>query len=411
MSRIYILFAIIFTISSPISLVSGVNYGVYMLFLCLLALKILANKVKITFPYNYMKLLFLLWGCMLINTAVSPYTPDAFYVILGVFISSLPFVHHVISFSIKFKSREISLLVDGILYSTMLLCVLVVANSIIEPSVDSPGFLTSSIIRVGFVASSCNQALALSLFRLYQTKRKKYRVFIVFFLLFVVLTIQLKAIAGSMIVLGGYYVFTHNSKGTYVKLTIVGMFCLGILSMIPAFNEKIKDYIEIYTSEGATEGVARNALYLTAGRIAYDYFPFGTGQGTYASVPSKLVPDKVMAEYGIDGVYGLSESSFDKGDFRLDTHWANILGENGVAGTIIYLLLLFYPVRKANNSKNKKQIPQEVRFLITMSIITMFIESFVLPLPNRLNFIFIYSGLSAILLRYVSMKPAGQKKG
>ena len=83
----------------------------------------------------------------------------------------------------------------------------------------------------------------------------------------------------------------------------------------------------------------------------------------------------------------------------MDTHWSSILGENGVFGTILYLLLFIHPIRYVSRYKNHFR---DYYFIILACIITLMIESIVLNLASRLTFIMIYSGLTGIIVRRIS---------
>lgn len=397
MSKVYILFAFIFVLTSPITLVSGINYGLYLLFVIVTLLVFTANRVKFQIPPTYLRLSLFLLFVIAINAVVTPYKPSIPIVLLGTAITFLPFFHYIISFNFKFSNKDVNTLIDRMILGTKIVTTVCLLESLLNILDDSTGFIHSEIFAVGFVASFCNQSVALCLYRFKQTSEKKYLRCIGLFIIFIVLTIQLKAIAGCLLVLVGYYYYTHSHRGIYFRIGMIFLLLVTILSFIPALNNKVEDYIYIYTTEGASDSVARNALYMTSGRIAVDYFPFGTGQGTFASVASRFSPDKVMVDYGISNVYGLDEST--QGAFLLDTHWANILGENGILGTLFYLALFFYPVNMMRKKKYSIIVPVELRFLTNLSILTIFIESFFLPLPNRLSFIFMYSGLMAILYR------------
>jgi len=87
--------------------------------------------------------------------------------------------------------------------------------------------------------------------------------------------------------------------------------------------------------------IARVALTYTSGVIAKDYFPFGVGFGMYASPTSRQTESPVYWMYGIDRVYGL-DFIHDGGRFMCDSFWPMLLGETGILGTIIYIIILYY---------------------------------------------------------------------
>lgn len=82
------------------------------------------------------------------------------------------------------------------------------------------------------------------------------------------------------------------------------------------------------------ESYARPVLYLTGFQILFDYFPFGTGLGSFATAGSALDYSDVYYEYGIDKVHGLAPNlDFN---FICDTFFP-ALAEFGIAGIILFI--------------------------------------------------------------------------
>ena len=152
-------------------------------------------------------------------------------------------------------------------------------------------------------------------------------------------------------------------------------------------------------SERAYEEIARPAHYYRSVEMAIDFFPLGTGQGTFGSVPANLIDSQVYSDYELDSVWGLDID--DELNFRMDTHWASILGEMGVLGLILYLWLFFYPARRMRREVGPDASREErsLRFMVRMGVITLFLESLVLALPKSFSFIVIYAGLAALILK------------
>jgi len=102
---------------------------------------------------------------------------------------------------------------------------------------------------------------------------------------------------------------------------------------------------------------ARPMLYLTAGMIMIDYFPFGTGLASFASYPSQLNYSTLYYEYGLDKVYGLSPSY---PDFIMDAYYPQ-LAQFGVVGVVLFFATFVYIYRrllaklKQNPTANKWQ--------------------------------------------------------
>lgn len=86
---------------------------------------------------------------------------------------------------------------------------------------------------------------------------------------------------------------------------------------------------------------ARGVLLRTSIEIAKDFFPLGSGFGTFATYFSTTRYSPLYYYYGINNVWGISP---EKTDFAMDAHWAAITAESGFIGLIFYLiaiLLLF----------------------------------------------------------------------
>lgn len=102
-----------------------------------------------------------------------------------------------------------------------------------------------------------------------------------------------------------------------------------------------KSKILAYVSWGLT--AARPALYIVSLSIMRDYFPLGSGFGTFASSLSGEYYSPLYYMYGIQNVSGLER---DLGyAYIADTFWPYIFGQFGVFGTLIYFLSLYYVAR------------------------------------------------------------------
>lgn len=82
---------------------------------------------------------------------------------------------------------------------------------------------------------------------------------------------------------------------------------------------------------------ARSALLSASLKIASDYFPIGTGFGTFASSASEKFYSSIYYKYNLNIVYGLNGKNTT---FISDIFWPTLFGELGVLGTIVYILML-----------------------------------------------------------------------
>ena len=178
----------------------------------------------------------------------------------------------------------------------------------------------------------------------------------------------------------------------------LAIFAIPVIINIPALASKIDKYINLYGGENAYENVARPALYYQAIKIANDFCPLGSGQGTFGSIPVNMVYNPIYYDYGLSEIHGLGETG---DNFKMDTHWSNILGENGYLGTLLYLMLFCYPLRYLKKMRNLTH-HQSTKFLFIAVIIVVMFESLTLCIPGRMAFMFIYAGILSILCRKIS---------
>jgi hypothetical protein len=90
--------------------------------------------------------------------------------------------------------------------------------------------------------------------------------------------------------------------------------------------------------ESLKTGWSRAVLLVKSIEIGNDFFPFGTGFGTYASYFSGKYYSWVYELYGIDKVFGITKSN---PMFIADQFWPMVLGQFGYPGLIAYILILY----------------------------------------------------------------------
>ena len=107
------------------------------------------------------------------------------------------------------------------------------------------------------------------------------------------------------------------------------------------------DYIENYFFDNTQ---SRAVMLRTSIEVAKDYFPLGSGFGTFGTVISREYYSKLYRLYGISNVYGLSKNY---SAFITDSMFPAMIGETGFLGAIFYILF-FYNMFD-NFSKNIKE--------------------------------------------------------
>ncbi|MDR1356738.1 MAG: O-antigen ligase domain-containing protein [Tannerellaceae bacterium] len=120
-----------------------------------------------------------------------------------------------------------------------------------------------------------------------------------------------------------------------------------IAGMIAVMTVVAWQKINLYFYQAVTEEVerdmiARYVLYATTPEIFSDYFPFGSGLASYATYASGLYYSDIYAQYGIDGVWGITKGYYS---FIADTYYPS-LAQFGVVGVVMYITFWVYLFRR-----------------------------------------------------------------
>lgn len=401
--HIYLIFSLLCGVVSILGDHIGVGMLDYALFSMFIAISLVMTRKRFVVPKGYMTILVAYVILMAVNAYMSPYTTGLKYVAIGAVATLMPFLLFMVSYNYVMDDKALSRLVDAMIYLILAMCgIAVVETLLFPPSYEMSSILKISVIKPGFFASMCNQGVILSLYQYSTSKRKKYRNLAMVLSVAAVLTIQLKVIAGLACIWMIYSLIMSGKKQrTNAILTLVLCSVVAVLAVsnIPSLSAKIDKYIGLYGGENSYETVARPALYYQSVNIANDFFPLGSGQGTFGSIPVNIVYNPIYYDYGLNGIYGLGETGEN---FKMDTHWSNILGENGYLGTLLYLLLFCYPLRYLRKAKGLPGY-KSYRFLFIAVIIVVMFESLTLCIPGRMAFMFIYAGVLSIICRKISM--------
>lgn len=403
MAYLYIIFALLCGILSILG--DHISAGMldYAFFAVFVVISVAIYRKRFAVPKGYILIFMAYVLLMVINAYVSPYTMGAVYVGIGAAATLMPFILFMVSYNYVMDDMALSRLTDAMIYVVLAMCGTAIVETLMFPPVyEVSSILKISVVKPGFFASMCNQGVILSLYQYSMSRRKKYRNIAWILSLVAVLTIQLKVIAGLVCIWTLYLLFMSDRK---TRSKTVAMMLFGALVAvmavlnIPILSSKIEKYIGLYGGENAYEKVARPALYYQSVNIANDFLPLGSGQGTFGSIPVNMVYNPIYYDYGLNEIYGLGETG---DDFKMDTHWSNILGENGYLGTFLYLLLFCYPLRYVRKAK-KHPRSRSYRFLIVTVIVVIMFESLTLSIPGRMAFMFIYAGLLAMICRRIKI--------
>lgn len=140
---------------------------------------------------------------------------------------------------------------------------------------------------------------------------------------------RIKAFAAVLVVFLIYYFALECKK--LPKLLILP-FILAMAGACACILWQVYYYYNVLKWESA-----RSVLTISGFWLAKIYFPFGTGWGTFGSAPSADPYSPVYTKYGINKVWGLSESFHD---FVGDTFWPMLAGQLGIFGFLAFAILI-----------------------------------------------------------------------
>ena len=173
-----------------------------------------------------------------------------------------------------------------------------------------------------------------------------------------VLTLRSRAIAFAIVYLSIYFLIIVYgfSKKTfrfrwYHAIPIAGIaFLMGWSTFEEYFINNTRE--------------ARYILIRGAIRISKDFLPFGSGFGSFGTAASRTYYSAVYSKYDMSNIWGLSA-----GDsyFITDQYWAGILGQFGVLGAIIVILLILklYGICINRNKSDKAMLLASITFIFT----------------------------------------------
>ncbi len=201
---------------------------------------------------------------------------------------------------------------------------------------------------------------------LFSKNIKKVWIYIFMLSIILVSTLRIKVIGATLVsLLIIFYLSMSNKKITISRLAIVGLICI-----IVGYGQISFYFLDINSG-------ARRILLDTSIKIANDYFPIGTGFGTYGSYISGEQYSPIYAKYRINNVFGLVKG---KVSFVSDTFWPMILGQFGYIGLISYIvciIIIFKNIQRNYDSQNKKIYMAQLISLIFLLISSVSDASFV----------------------------------
>lgn len=220
-----------------------------------------------------------------------------------------------------------------------------------------------------------------------------YRFCLLFMIVMLVLSGKEKSYGAILVFVVLYYLIVHKKVQTKLRYILYMAIPVALLAW---------DKIHYYYVEGHGH-YAKSVMTGAAIKISRDYFPIGTGFGTFGSTYAAKFYSPVYYLYGIAEDPQLGEQARM---YLTDVFWPILLGENGVLGTLIYcglILTLFIRIQKVfYYSKTKYFL---LIYMLVFMMMTTFSEAgFMQPM------VMIYAFVMGILLEEYEEKRKQKMK-
>lgn len=189
-----------------------------------------------------------------------------------------------------------------------------------------------------YAAAICALALISTVTLYLMRNKQKYLWASVFFACLLILSSSLKELAVILAILL-MALASLRKKSRSATSRAINFYLVGFI-VLPTFfflfgaelEYLISNRINIYLIEENT----RAALHIKSVQIASDYFPLGSGAGTFSSQPSRSIYfSPIYYEYGMNMFYGASE---ENSSYLMDSGWPKFLAEAGWIGGLSYFL-------------------------------------------------------------------------
>lgn len=130
-----------------------------------------------------------------------------------------------------------------------------------------------------------------------------------------------------------YLLFYLKERFNFKSSKTIGSLIIMMAVIIFVTWSKFDVY---YVSGMNNDGLARPMTYKTAFRILWDYFPFGSGMGSFACNGAAMYYSPIYYEYNLDKIWGLTPGIQNHG-FIADAYYPT-LAQFGVVGLFFFII-------------------------------------------------------------------------
>lgn len=345
----------------------------------------------------YLMLLYLMISYVFVPVSVMNY-------ILGIGFTFLFVVMFVLGSNIKTRVDVIIEIFNGLIIFFLLMSIVPITQGLLAGT--TLRWIPGLFREVGAFGAAMNigTILALSLYII--TGKKIYIYLACYFSFGILLTVLKKTIIGNIIVWLMFFIYHLSFKNRFKMILIaIIIIALGYSIVGEELTYNIQENTEYFEDVGSS-GHIRIAMYLAGYNIASDYFPFGSGMGTFGSLSSIIGGySKVHHDYGVSNIGSNSPEDVAEGHHTLlDTYWPHILGELGFIGGALFLLIWLFPLISTSKiiRSCKEPIIKGLSFYVILIIVTMTNEGLTLYTPEIPAFVILHSGVAGLCYYHIS---------
>jgi hypothetical protein len=236
---------------------------------------------------------------------------------------------------------------------------------------------------------------------------KKSLLITAIFVVAMILSLRRTSLLGYLIAVFSVTFFQSAHLSTDMKRYCVTCM-LVLLFLLLSFSSFISvmylDFIMSYIVVGDNP---RSALFRSGAQVAMDYFPWGSGFGTFGGGINQSFYSPLFYKYGLHRIWGLSP---EKSSFINDTFWPHVMAETGIFGLIFYFLIIAGMLRICATSLSALKNTSFKIFAIAayMALIVSIVESSKATFYEMSLWTYFYFGAVAIL---ATLKKEDQQRG
>jgi hypothetical protein len=180
--------------------------------------------------------------------------------------------------------------------------------------------------------------------------------------LFTLLAWRRKSILGivAMLIVATLIQSGPNARGQRRALAIAALVGLMAATLLAPYLYGLWEYtVKEYGTNPYSN--PRAVLHYTSVLIAIDFFPLGSGLGSFASHASRVYYSDIYYRYDLAKIWGLSPGFTG---FVTDTFWPMVLGEGGFIGLLAYGLFFWLLVKHLWYNVKRSDLLPEHHFLV-----------------------------------------------